>query len=110
MLSLTKQAIEKIVSEAGRLNIKPIIRIGVSGGGCSGFVHKLFYITEHQISEKKGDIVVQIGDITVVVDGKSNKLLEKTVVGYSNKLMGSKFVYANKDYIKTCGCGKSFKI
>lgn len=85
--------------------IEPLyLRVGVKGGGCSGFSYTLD-LTETKT--EMDEIVSEFG-IDVVVDPKSALYLEGVEIDFKDELMGRGFVFRNPNATSTCGCGSSF--
>ena len=92
------------------------LRVGVKGGGCSGFSY-LLDLTEVQkesdeswkfdYSIKENGETKQVG-ITVICDPKSYLYLNGTTIDFKDELMGRGFVFNNPNASTTCGCGSSF--
>jgi len=80
------------------------LRVGVKGGGCSGFSYTLD-LTE-TISEQ--DETFNQHGIEVICDPKSLLYLEGTQVDFKDELMGRGFVFSNPNATSSCGCGSSF--
>ena len=80
------------------------LRVGVKGGGCSGFSY-LLDLTETQ---KETDEVFEQHGIKVIVDPKSLLYLNGTVIDFRDEIMGRGFVFQNPNATTTCGCGSSF--
>lgn len=80
------------------------LRVGVKGGGCSGFSY-LLDLTETQ---KDTDEVFEQHGIKVIVDPKSLLYLSGVTVDFKDELMGRGFVFNNPNATSTCGCGSSF--
>ena len=82
------------------------LRVGVKGGGCSGFSYTLGFDDEirptDQINEDEG--------VRVVCDPKSFLYLNGTVVDFEESLMGRGFKFTNPNANKSCGCGESFSV
>jgi len=101
---------EKAVSEVKRImkenNIPENygLRIGVKGGGCSGFTYSLGFDGE----TKPTDTIIEKDGIQVFIDMKSYLYLSGTEVDYSDGLSGKGFVFNNPNAKRTCGCGSSF--
>lgn len=101
---------EKAVSEVKRImkenNIPENfgLRIGIKGGGCSGFTYTMGFDGE----EKPTDNVVEKNGIKILVDMKSFLYLEGTELDYTDGLSGKGFVFNNPNAKRTCGCGSSF--
>jgi iron-sulfur cluster assembly accessory protein len=80
------------------------LRVGVKGGGCSGFSY-LLDLTE---SQKDTDEVFEQHGIKIVVDPKSLLYLSGTTIDFKDEIMGRGFVFQNPNATATCGCGSSF--
>lgn len=80
------------------------LRVGVKGGGCSGFSY-LLDLTETQ---KDTDEVVEQHGIKVIIDPKSLLYLGGTTIDFKDEIMGRGFVFNNPNATSTCGCGSSF--
>jgi iron-sulfur cluster assembly protein len=107
-IALTEKAIEEIRSIKSKNNIPEsrALRVGVKGGGCSGFTYVLGFDAE----SKPNDKIFQIQDIKVFIDPKSLFFLAGTQLDYSDGLNGKGFVFNNPNAQKTCGCGNSFGV
>jgi len=85
---------------------KPLyLRVGVKGGGCSGFSYSLD-LTE-SFNEEQDERWQQNG-VEVICDSKSLLYLEGTTIDFKNEVMGRGFVFNNPNATSTCGCGSSF--
>ncbi len=80
------------------------IRIGVAGGGCSGFQ----YTMDFENAERDGDMVVDQGGLKLYVDPMSAMYLQGVTVDYVQGLQGAGFKFHNPNAKNTCGCGSSF--
>lgn len=80
------------------------LRLGVKGGGCSGFT----YIMDFADKVNETDQVFNISDVNVVIDSKSLAYLAGTELDYTDGLKGSGFVFKNPNAVRSCGCGSSF--
>ena len=96
----------KSAGESGEEAAKLYLRVGVKGGGCSGFSYSL------DLSEGKGenDEVWEQHGIEVVCDPKSMLYLDGTTVDFKDELMGRGFVFTNPNANSSCGCGSSFSM
>ncbi len=81
------------------------LRLGVKGGGCSGFAYKLEFD-----QKKEGDMVVTFEDINVYLDRKSVIYLRGITLDHQQGLAGKGFVFNNPNATNTCGCGESFSV
>lgn len=82
------------------------IRVGVTGGGCSGLMYNLEFDNEM----KEGDKEFEDNGVKVVVDKKSFLYLVGTELDFSGGLNGKGFVFVNPNASRTCGCGESFSL
>lgn len=106
-ITLTETAAREIntIIEQQKLDSeKTRLRIGVKGGGCSGFSY-LLDLTEQ---EKETDERFELHGIKVVCDSKSYLYLNGTTIDFKDEIMGRGFVFNNPNANTTCGCGSSF--
>ena len=104
-VKLTPKAIEmvrKMQTKEG-LGTEHGMRIGVVGGGCSGFQYSLNFDTQ-----KEGDRVTDFGGVIVLVDEISLPYIAGTTLDYVEGLHGAGFRFDNPRASRTCGCGSSF--
>ena len=106
MISLSDKAADKVREILGNeAKDDHALRVGVKGGGCSGFSYTLdidkIFAESDQIFEEKG--------IKIVIDAKSFIYLSGTQVDYVENLSGSGFSFSNPNATRTCGCGSSFQ-
>ncbi|MEZ6193291.1 MAG: iron-sulfur cluster insertion protein ErpA [Phycisphaerales bacterium] len=80
------------------------LRVGVKGGGCSGFSY-LLDLTEQQ---RDTDEIFDEHGIKVVCDPKSYLYLNGTTIDFKDEVMGRGFVFNNPNATSSCGCGSSF--
>ena len=81
------------------------LRLGVKGGGCSGFSYAMGFDLQ-----KEGDNVFETEGLKVYVDSKSSLYLKNTVVDFQDGLEGRGFKFINPNAEKSCGCGESFSV
>ncbi len=106
-MTLTDNAAKKVRrlrDDEGNQNL--MLRVYVTGGGCSGFSYNFNFADE--IGED--DASYDNGDVTMVVDSLSYQYLQGSSVDYVEGLEGSRFVVSNPNATTTCGCGSSFSI
>lgn len=82
------------------------LRLGVKGGGCSGFSYSLD-LTE---TKTENDESIEQNGIEVICDSRSMIYLKGTTVDFKDELMGRGFVFSNPNATSTCGCGSSFGV
>ena len=80
------------------------LRIGVVGGGCSGFQYSLDLDKE----AKEGDFTFQVSGISVFVDPMSVHYLKGVQIDYVETAYAAGFSFSNPNAKTTCGCGSSF--
>ena len=83
------------------------LRIGVKGGGCSGYYYVYDFAKEIRPDR---DLVFQFDDLKVVVDNRSIKLLQGSVLDWEQNLMNYGFKWKNPNAKRDCGCGESFSV
>ncbi len=106
-ITFTDAAADKVkclIEEENNPGLK--LRIYISGGGCSGFQYGFSF--DENITE--GDIVVENGDVALVIDPMSYQYLTGAEVDYTEGLEGAQFVVRNPNATTTCGCGSSFSV
>ena len=104
-VKLTPTAIEMVRKMRAKegLGAEHGMRIGVVGGGCSGFQYSLNFDTQ-----KEGDRVTDFGGVLVLVDEISLPYIAGTTLDYVEGLHGAGFRFDNPRASRTCGCGSSF--
>ncbi len=106
LVSATPAAIEAIkellqTDGAGKSGV----RLGVKGGGCSGFSYVLDYD-----DQREGDNLVEQDGIRFYMDRKSSIYLKGIQLDFAAGLKGKGFVFRNPNATSTCGCGESFSV
>ncbi len=107
-VTLTERAAEevkKIISEK-KLSETTVLRVGVTGGGCSGFSYSLGF--DEKIDET-ADSSFEAHGVKVAVDHKSALYLDGTTVDFFDGLEKRGFTFDNPNAVKSCGCGSSFQ-
>lgn len=82
------------------------LRVGVKGGGCSGFS----YVLDLTENERDTDEVFEVQGIKIICDPKSLLYLNGTVIDFRDEIMGRGFVFQNPNATTSCGCGSSFAV
>jgi len=100
-----KKEVDRIVDEQN-LPESTVLRVGVKGGGCSGFSYTLGF--DDTVGEI--DQVFECEGIRVVCDPKSFLYLNGTQIDFEESLMGRGFKFGNPNAAKSCGCGESFSV
>ena len=81
------------------------LRVGVKGGGCSGFSYMLD-LTEEAPGEM--DEQLEAHGVKILCDMKSYLYLNGVEIDFKDEVMGRGFVFKNPNATSTCGCGSSF--
>lgn len=104
-VELTPAAIAKVKEIMATQDPLPAgLRIGVVGGGCSGFQYSMSFENQAGMMDK----VVKFDDLKVFVDATSAMYLNGCVVDYVETLEAAGFKFENPQVKSTCGCGSSF--
>jgi iron-sulfur cluster assembly accessory protein len=104
-VKLTPKAVEMVRKMRAKegLSDEHGMRIGVIGGGCSGFQYSLNFDTK-----KEDDRVTNFDGVLVLVDEISLPYIAGTTLDYVEGLHGAGFRFDNPRASRTCGCGSSF--
>jgi len=106
-LNLTPQAIAKVREIMATQDPLPAgLRIGVVGGGCSGFQYSMSFENQSGMMDK----VFSFEDLKVFVDATSLMYLNGCTVDYLETLEAAGFKFENPQVKSTCGCGSSFSV
>lgn len=106
-ITLTEKAaneIRRVISEQ-KLPDATVLRVAVSGGGCSGFQYALGF---DSATDPAKDMVSEYHGIQVAVDKKSDLYLDGTTIDFYEGLERRGFTFDNPNAVKSCGCGSSF--
>ena len=112
----TQMSVQVTFSDAAARKVKSLIdeennpdlklRIYISGGGCSGFQYGFSF--DEKVGD--GDVTVENGSVSLVIDPMSYQYLIGAEVDYTEGLEGAQFVVNNPNATTTCGCGSSFSV
>jgi len=111
MINLSQEAIAELKrfkasqSDSGQ----DVVRIGISGGGCSGFTYNMSFQEESEINAEQ-DNILEFDEIRVVIDKKSMLYLDGTTVNWVETLTHRGFTFDNPNATRECGCKKSFGV
>src|SRR5580692_4444987 len=108
MITLTDKGAEKVreflASQAAAADTAGL-RVGVRGGGCSGFQYALAFD-----EERDGDTVYEDKGIRLLVDKASVAYVQGSTIDFVDGLQGAGFKVENPNVIAACGCGSSFRV
>ena len=108
MITITEKVAEKVhefLASQGADIATSGLRVGVRGGGCSGFQYALAFDTQ-----REGDQVFEDHGLRILVDGPSLPYVRGAVVDYVEGLQGAGFKVDNPNVVAACGCGSSFRV
>jgi iron-sulfur cluster assembly protein len=81
------------------------LRVGVRGGGCSGFQYQLAFD-----EQRDSDIVFESHGLKLLVDQESLQFVSGSTIDYEESLQGAGFKVNNPNVVAACGCGSSFRV
>lgn len=81
------------------------LRVGVRGGGCSGFQYQLAFD-----EQRDDDAVFETHDLKLLVDRESLPFVRGSIIDYQETLQGAGFKVENPNVVAACGCGSSFRV
>lgn len=96
--------VKELIEDEG--NAALMLRVFISGGGCSGFQYGFTF--DEKIGE--GDTIVENEGVKLLVDPMSFQYLTGAEIDYSEGMEGAQFVIRNPNAQTTCGCGSSFSV
>lgn len=105
LTELAAQQIKDIIRDQSLPAEQTKLRVGVKGGGCSGFSY-LLDLTEEPKGES--DEQVESQGIQILIDNRSLLYLEGTQIDFKQDVIQSGFVFKNPNATSSCGCGSSF--
>lgn len=103
---LTQAAAARVAAIAARKGVPPLFRLGVEGGGCSGFQYR-FGMADAALPD---DTAVEQGGVTLLVDESALPFVEGASVDYVEALGAASFQVRNPQAVAGCGCGSSFAV
>jgi iron-sulfur cluster assembly accessory protein len=103
---LTERAARRLREVAAGDPARPVLKITVEGGGCSGFQYKMDLVS----SPEADDIVVSRDGASVAIDPMSIAYMAGSEIDFVDDLIGAAFRIRNPQATAACGCGTSFSI
>jgi len=83
-----------------------MLRVYVTGGGCSGFQYGFSFETSINADDRR----VDKGGVTLLIDPMSLQYLNGAEIDFEDGLEGARFIIRNPNAASTCGCGSSFSV
>jgi iron-sulfur cluster assembly accessory protein len=105
-VTLSERAAKRIVKILAKEPDGTVLRVSVSGGGCSGFQ----YGFDLDASRAADDIVVERDGAVVIIDPVSLPYMGGSEIDFVDDLIGQSFQIRNPNATASCGCGTSFSI
>lgn len=105
LVTVTEEALVKVKELLKQEEEGKGLRLGVKGGGCSGFSYSVTFDFE-----KERDNIIEYDGVRVLLDPKSTIYLKGIQLDHESGLEGKGFVFKNPNASNTCGCGESFSI
>ena len=96
--------VKELIEDEG--NNALMLRVFISGGGCSGFQYGFTF--DEEIGD--GDTIIENEGVKLLVDPMSFQYLSGAEIDYSEGMEGAQFVIRNPNAATTCGCGSSFSV
>jgi len=84
-----------------------VLRIAVSGGGCSGFQYEYNLVQENPAED---DLVLEKDQARVLIDAMSLEFMTGSEIDFVDDLIGQSFQIKNPNAVASCGCGTSFAV
>ncbi len=103
VLAGASDRLRSLLQRQGRLETGAL-RVAVVGGGCSGLQYKMDLVD----GPRNRDILVETGEVRVVIDPKSALFVSGSELDYSDDLQSGGFKVTNPNAVVTCSCGESF--
>lgn len=97
--------IKTIIKDQGLPEAETRLRVGVKGGGCSGFSYMLDLVEE---APAESDEQLESNGVHILIDNKSYLYLNGTEIDFKEDVMQKGFVFKNPNATSSCGCGSSF--
>jgi iron-sulfur cluster assembly protein len=108
MIEITDKGAEKVreflAAQPAEVGVAGL-RVGVRGGGCSGFQYQLAFD-----EQRENDVVFESHGLKLLVDGESLQFVRGSTIDYEESLQGAGFKVNNPNVVAACGCGSSFRV
>jgi iron-sulfur cluster assembly accessory protein len=105
-ITMSESAARRIAAITANEPEGTMLRVSVSGGGCSGFQYEF----ELERERDKDDMVIERSGAVVLIDQVSLPYLEGSEIDFVDDLIGQSFQVKNPNATASCGCGTSFSI
>ena len=105
-VGLTARAAKRIAEILRGEGGAAMLRLAVTGGGCSGFQYD-FCLDEQKNAD---DLVIEREGATVLIDPMSLDFLKGAEIDFVDEMIGASFKVNNPNATASCGCGTSFSV
>ena len=99
------QKVQEFLASQGEVAASAGLRVGVKGGGCSGFQYQLAFD-----EQRTGDVVFESHGLKLLIDAESLPFVRGSTIDYEESLQGAGFKVNNPNVVAACGCGSSFRV
>lgn len=107
VMSVSERAAEKAIELSAREgHDRPILRVRVTAGGCSGFQ----YVLGFEDDTAENDLAHEFHGLTLVVDPASAPIVEGSTLEFVDAMLGGGFKMQNPRAVHECACGDSFSV
>src|SRR5215472_18961052 len=97
----------KRIAEILKAEPQPVmLRLAVTGGGCSGFQYN-FTLDDTRLDD---DLVIERDGAVVLIDPMSLDFLKGAEIDFVDDMIGQAFKVNNPNATSSCGCGTSFSV
>ncbi|MFT6658299.1 HesB/IscA family protein [Maritalea sp.] len=104
---VTDRALARIEAILAKQKSGTVLRVAVSGGGCSGFQYEYNLVQEQPTDD---DLVLGGEKSRVLIDSLSLEFMQGAEIDFVNDLIGQSFQINNPNAVASCGCGTSFSV
>jgi iron-sulfur cluster assembly accessory protein len=107
-IGFTEKGAEKVsefLASQGEQAAAAALRVGVRGGGCSGFQYQLAFD-----EQREGDVVFEDYGLKILVEPSALSYVDGSQIDYVDSLQGAGFQVINPNVVAACGCGSSFQV
>jgi iron-sulfur cluster assembly accessory protein len=105
-VTVSSRAAKRIAAILASEPAPAMLRLAVTGGGCSGFSYN-FALDETRMDD---DLLVEEGGAKILIDPVSLDFLAGSEIDFTDDLMGQAFKVNNPNATSSCGCGTSFSV
>jgi iron-sulfur cluster assembly protein len=108
-ISFTEKGAQKVheflAAQSAEAVAQAGLRVGVRGGGCSGFQYQLAFD-----NQRDGDVIFEYEGLKILVVAQSLPYVDGSAIDYVESLQGAGFQVNNPNVVAACGCVSSFKV